>query len=141
MSALSMMKYLPPKSKFLTFDIVPWQNDPESILTMEDFVDGRLVQIIDDLSNLLTFIKYRDDFGETDLLLIDAAKDGVMEKRLINHFQSVQFRSHPILVFDDIRLWNMLKIWREISFPKLDLTSFGHWSGTGLVEWCTDNTG
>ena len=23
----------------------------------------------------------------------------------------------------------------EIARPKLDLTSFGHWSGTGLVEW------
>ena len=20
--------------------------------------------------------------------------------------------------------------------PKIDLTSFGHWSGTGLIEWC-----
>lgn len=41
----------------------------------------------------------------------------------------------PILVFDDIRAWNMLAIWREIRMPKLDLTSFGHWSGTGLVDW------
>ncbi|MGH7312141.1 MAG: hypothetical protein ACREJV_03130 [Candidatus Rokuibacteriota bacterium] len=31
--------------------------------------------------------------------------------------------------------WNMLAIWREIRMPKLDVTSFGHWSGTGLVEW------
>lgn len=36
---------------------------------------------------------------------------------------------------DDIRVWTMLKTWREISYPKLDLTSFGHWSGTGIIEF------
>jgi hypothetical protein len=29
----------------------------------------------------------------------------------------------------------MLDIWYNLDKPKLDLTSFGHWSGTGLVEW------
>lgn len=38
-------------------------------------------------------------------------------------------------LFDDIRVWNMLAIWRGIRRPKLDLTSFGHWSGTGLVDY------
>lgn len=37
--------------------------------------------------------------------------------------------------FDDIRLWNMLRIWREIRLPKMDMTSFGPWCGTGLCEW------
>jgi hypothetical protein len=38
-------------------------------------------------------------------------------------------------MFDDIRFWNMLRIWRNVAAPKLDITSFGHWSGTGLVDW------
>jgi hypothetical protein len=38
-------------------------------------------------------------------------------------------------MFDDIHLWNTLGTWRRISRPKLGLTSFGHWSGTGLVDW------
>jgi hypothetical protein len=37
-------------------------------------------------------------------------------------------------MFDDTRLPSMLKFWRELDYPKLDFTSFGHWSGTGLVE-------
>ena len=41
----------------------------------------------------------------------------------------------PIGVFDDIRQWTMLAIWRAVQRPKLDLTSFGHWSGTGLIDW------
>jgi hypothetical protein len=47
----------------------------------------------------------------------------------------VQFTAGPILVLDDIRLWTMLEIWRSVSWPKLDVTSFGHWSGTGMVDY------
>ena len=39
------------------------------------------------------------------------------------------------IVFDDIRLWNMLRIWHGIRRPKLDMVSFGHWSGTGWFDW------
>jgi hypothetical protein len=35
---------------------------------------------------------------------------------------------------DDIRFVNMVDNWNAIASPKLDLTSFGHWSGTGLVD-------
>jgi hypothetical protein len=28
----------------------------------------------------------------------------------------------------------MVNLWRRIDSPKIDLTSFGHWSGTGLVD-------
>lgn len=46
-----------------------------------------------------------------------------------------RFKTAPIVMFDDIRLWNMLAIWWRLDRPKLDLTSFWHWSGTGLVDW------
>ena len=69
------------------------------------------------------------------MIFVDAAKDGVMEQRLLDSFESVPFRTKPVIVFDDIRVWNMLKIWRNIRQPKLDLTSFGHWTGSGIVEW------
>jgi hypothetical protein len=42
---------------------------------------------------------------------------------------------HALVVFDDIRVMNMVATWRRIARPKLDLTSFGHWSGTGLIDW------
>ncbi len=28
----------------------------------------------------------------------------------------------------------MIDIWRSIKSPKLDATSFSHWSGTGIVD-------
>ena len=28
----------------------------------------------------------------------------------------------------------MTSLWRSINSPKIDATSFGHWSGTGIVD-------
>lgn len=40
-----------------------------------------------------------------------------------------------MLIFDDIYLNDEMKeFWYSIEYPKYDLTKFGHWSGTGLVE-------
>jgi len=35
---------------------------------------------------------------------------------------------------DDIRFKNMIPLWRSITQPKLDISSFGHWSGFGMVD-------
>jgi len=45
------------------------------------------------------------------------------------------FKTELWVIFDDIRDLNMLQFWRDIAPPKLDLSSFGHWTGTGLVRW------
>jgi hypothetical protein len=29
----------------------------------------------------------------------------------------------------------MNKIWNTISFKKFDLTKYGHWSGTGIIDF------
>ena len=57
------------------------------------------------------------------------------EKALLNNLAGLTFTNDPIVMFDDIRLLNMIEQWRALPRPKLDLTSFGHWSGTGLVDW------
>jgi len=136
LSSLTMKKYLSANASIVTFDIFPWKKYPgECILKEEDFADGRLIQYTDDLSTKEGFQKHAKLLKEADFIFVDAAKDGIQEQRLIDNFKTIQFSNSPIFLFDDIRLWNMLKIWREISMPKLDITSFGHWSGTGLVEW------
>ena len=57
-----------------------------------------------------------------------------MEHAFLRNFATLDFKRKPVVVFDDIRVWNMLGVWPTIERPKLDLTSFGHYSGTGLVE-------
>ena len=134
-SALAIKKFLPPGSRIITFDIVPWDKFPRCVLTNEDFADKRLTQIIADLTEKDTFNQYADILNKADFVFIDAAKDGMQEQIFINHFSDLNFTTNPIFMFDDIRLMNMIKIWNNLRRPKLDLTSFGHWAGTGLVDW------
>jgi predicted O-methyltransferase YrrM len=135
LSALSMKKYLLQGSKTITFDIIDWKSFPDSCLREDDFRDGMLFQYVDDLSDPSVIPKYLQFLKEASIIFIDAEKDGVMEQRFLDNFRSISFHTKPLIVLDDIRLWNMLRIWRNISLPKLDLTSFGHWSGTGIIEW------
>lgn len=52
----------------------------------------------------------------------------------INH-PMLPFRRNPIIVFDDIRLMRIVYVWRSIQRPKMDMTSFGHWSGGAAQAW------
>lgn len=139
LSALSMLKYLPANGRIVSFDIVPWAQYPRSCLIPQDFADGRLRQIIDNLGDREVFKSHRTLLERADLVFIDAAKDGRLEQKLLANFQSLSYEPKPIFVFDDIRLWNMLSVWRELRWPKLDLTSFGHWCGTGICEPSVDS--
>ncbi len=134
-SALAMKKFLMPQGKIYSFDIVPWQRFPRCVLTEADFEDGRLVQVIDDLTDVQVFKKHAPLLRQASLIFVDAAKDGVQEKKFLMNFATLDFVNHPVFVFDDIRVMNMIHIWNDIERPKLDLTSFGHWAGTGLVDW------
>jgi len=137
LSALSMKKFLKRKAKIYTFDLIKWNNIENTCLLEEDFKDNRLIKLISDLSNYDELKKHEDLLTNADLIFIDAEKDGIMEQNFINNFSKLKFKSNPLFIFDDIRLWNMISIWHNIKMPKLDLTSFGHFSGTGLVLWET----
>ncbi|MGA3068467.1 MAG: methyltransferase [Tepidisphaeraceae bacterium] len=135
LGTLCLLKYLPQGSRLVTFDLIAWNQTPERVLRDSDFAGGRLTQQYDDLSYPPGFEKNRALLEAADLILVDAAKDGLQEWRFIQNFAQCRFRNAPLIIFDDNRVWNMLPIWRSIDRPKLDLTSFGHWSGTGLVLW------
>jgi len=133
-SALTMKSYLPIDSKLITYDIIPWQEYPGCGLNEDDF-DSQMEQRIVDLSNPAQAQAELDTLAGADIIFADAAKDNIMEQKFCDLFDSINFAKPPLIIFDDIRMMAMLKVWRGLQHPKLDLTSFGHWSGTGLVEW------
>lgn len=135
LSALALKYFLPKEGRLYTFDILPWNEFEETVLTESDFADERLIQYTDDLTELGGILTHEELLKSADLIFIDAAKDGKCEPKLIDNLSNIKFKSPPLVVFDDIRLMNMVHIWRIIPYPKLDITSFGHWSGTGLVDW------
>ncbi len=134
LGTLAMQEALPPGGKILTFDIFPWSPE-ESVITQADIDGGAVVPLLDDLSRVEVAARYAKELKETDFFFIDAAKDGVQERVFLENFRVVGLKKGALLFFDDIRLWNMLAIWREIQMPKLDLTGLGHWSGSGIVLW------
>lgn len=136
LSALALKLMLPEHAVVHTFDLRPWNSFPETVLRPDDFDDRRLVAHAADLTDPHIFAGRAELLQRADFIFIDAAKDRICEPRLLENLKNLRFVRPPIVMFDDIRLWNMLAIWRAITLPKLDLTSFGHWSGTGLVDWC-----
>ncbi len=134
-ASLMIKKYIPENSVIHTFDIVPWNEFRDTCFVDSDFVDGKLVQHLDDLTTDSGFTKHKELLESADFIFVDALKDGIQEKKILQKLEQIQLQKNCVVMFDDIRLWTMIKIWREIKRPKMDVTSFGHWSGTGLIDW------
>lgn len=142
---LSLRRYLPEGANIATFDIVPWQQLPHTCFIASDFIAsdfiasdfnrGTITQYVADLADPAIALKHRDLLASASLIFIDGPHDGPTEYRMLEALQAVPFKTPPLLVFDDIKLPTMLRFWRDLPYPKLDFTSLGHWSGTGLAKW------
>ena len=124
------------ETRIHTVDLEPWTNKVGPWLTADDFRSGRVTQIVADMKSPELFARHADAIAEADLMLVDGPKDGYTEPAFFELLAKVPFRHLPLIVIDDIRVMNMLAVWRGLHRPKMDITSFGHWSGTGLVDWC-----
>lgn len=135
LGALSIKGSLPTGSELITLDLIPWSKFERSMFLPSDFEDGSLRQVLGDLSDRAFFDSFADTLSGCDFLFVDAPKNVQFENAFLNNLTSIHLPPTALVIFDDIRLWNMLQIWREITRPKLDITSFGHWSGTGIIDW------
>ena len=134
MSSRTFLDFSSKESNIHTFDIVKWHKF-DSHLTEEDFQSKRLKQHISDLSQKKEFKKYFELINNSDLIFLDAPKDGVFEYKFLNLLSNSKLKKKKrYLVIDDIKFLNMTSLWRSINSPKIDATSFGHWSGTGIVD-------
>jgi hypothetical protein len=95
-------------------------------------------------SRKLTTIEYRIGNALEDprllhapLILLDTYHDGIFEKQFYDHLKTNDYRG--LLILDDIHLNEpMRRFWNNIDKKKEDITEFGHWSGTGLVDFRID---
>jgi predicted O-methyltransferase YrrM len=117
-----------------TFDVVPWHKLP-SHLTPTDFEHGQVTQHLADLSSPDVFESYRALLEEADVIFLDGPKDNVFEYKFLDLLlKDPKPKEGKLLIMDDIRFVNMIPLWRSITLPKLDISSFGHWSGFGMVD-------
>lgn len=135
LSALAMLSYLPRDAQLTTVDIISWDKICGTFLRPTDFATGNFRQIVCDLRDPANCRVHTQLLQSADIIFIDGPKDGVFEPRLLENLSLIGLPRGPLLIFDDIRIWNMLATWRRIRYPKLDVTSIGHHTGTGLVEW------
>lgn len=137
LGSVALLQGMELDAKLYTVDIVPWNGfeGGRSWLAPEDFASGRVTQFVGDMSSAAFLESHRDALRHADLIFVDGPKDGITEKAFLANLAAVDFAGKPLVVFDDTRLLNMIDVWRAIDRPKMDLTSFGHWSGTGLVAW------
>lgn len=132
LSALAMKSRLPAGGRVVTYDIAPWTTFRGTALMAEDF-DGQLEQRLGDLSEPDFFAAQVDTLDAADLVLLDGPKDGRFEPTFLERYLPIFDGRDTVLVIDDTRFINMIQLWRDLPYPKLDITSFGHWTGTGLV--------
>ena len=116
-----------------TYDLIQWNKYPSGTHFTRDNMQN-INQVIGDLSQLDFFEKNFKILDNADFIFVDGPKDGVFEYKMIDLFKKLSKKESKYLFFDDIRFMNMIDLWVSISSPKIDLTSFGHWSGSGLVD-------
>jgi len=116
-----------------TYDIIKWDK-LQTHLTDENFKDKKIIQILSDLSNPEEYAKNIYILNQADLIFIDAPKDGVFEYKLLSLLTKLDKKDKKLIILDDIKFVNMIDLWVSIASPKLDISSFGHWSGTGIVD-------
>jgi predicted O-methyltransferase YrrM len=119
-------------SRVVTYDVIKYPPDHLSVdfSNLDGQIESRVINLIDEID----FASQTKTLSECDFIFIDGPKDGIFEYLLLDRLASVRYFRPKILVLDDIKFMNMIPLWRSIRNPKLDISSFGHWSGTGLVD-------
>jgi len=120
----------------VTYDIIEWDKLPlPSHFDISDIDGRRIKQVIGDLSDDIFFSQNIDILNNAEIIFMDAPKDNIFEYKMAEKFSRLSSLNKPkFLIIDDIQFVNMIDFWRSITSPKLDVTSFGHWSGTGIVD-------
>ncbi len=80
------------------------------------------------------FTRYLDLILASPLIYLDIAHDGIWERKLFNLLTKHKYKG--IMICDDINDFPELKkFWDEIEIKKYNITKYGHFSGTGLVDF------
>lgn len=79
-------------------------------------------------------LENKDDILNSQIILVDAAHDGKFEKEFLLFIKNNNYKG--TVFFDDIHWSNEMRdFWNNVckNEDKLDLTFYGHWSGTGVI--------
>jgi hypothetical protein len=76
--------------------------------------------------------QYDKSMLESPIIFIDTTHDGVFERDCYQYLIHNNYKG--LTVWDDIHLNDEMKsFWNTVTHPKIDISKFGHWSGTGAI--------
>ena len=121
-------------NKITSYNLVDDILDDNNVIYSKNNVEFKIKNVLDDL-NL-------DLISNTKIVMIDIDHVGTVEKKIIARLVELDFKG--IILLDDIHIpWKkpvnlnekMKDLWEnQLNFDKkLDVTKYGHWSGTGLI--------
>lgn len=98
---------------------------------------------VKDVNNIVFYVenmldnkpKFYDIIKKSSIIMMDVdPHDGIQEPLFMDLFREAEFEG--ILLLDDINLNQpMNNWWNNINIEKYDISKYGHWSGTGLVNF------
>ena len=110
-----------PRNKIISFDILP---ELVQLSQTPINIEFRVENILD--------LKNKELILSSPFIMLDTAHDGSFEYEFYNYLIEIGYKG--VLLLDDIHLnEQMQSFWRDIEEEKYDISSIGHWSGTGLV--------
>jgi hypothetical protein len=122
-----------PSNKVISYDIRGCIPSGHKICTKPN-LEFRVKNVIDDLTP--EFIQ------NVKIVMIDVDHFGTNERRILDTLLECGYQG--IILFDDIdhpelhMKIPMQEFWESVTQPKLDITKYGHFSGTGLVNLSND---
>ena len=101
--------------------------DKMDYMSYIDYLDN-----IDYILGDFTDSEYKDLLMKSPLIMLDTDHEGPFEHKAYQYLKDINWKGY--LLLDDIHLNAPMKeFWNQIDNEKYDITSMGHWSGTGLV--------
>ena len=101
---------------------------------MTTYVDGLIKAKFKKKSDINRFEKNFNKLNNANIIFMDAPKDDNFEYKMMRLFLKLDKKKGKLLILDDIKFVNMIDLWRSVKSPKIDLSSFGHWTGTGVID-------
>lgn len=124
-SAIAMS--LDTKYNILTYDIVEMKNKNYDYLT----------NIVFRITDYQKDFEYEDFILNSKMIFIDAPHDGTFERGVYSWLKEKKYSG--LTIWDDIHLNDAMKsFWNDVDLPKLDITKYGHITGTGAIYFSSD---
>lgn len=106
-----------------SYDIYSWLPDNETTIEQKSNVKLYVTDYMDHIDNMIK---------DCDLIVIDIDHSGTTEKSILDSLRTKKYQG--LVLLDDTNLNQEMKNFVE-SIPEkvIDITAYGHWSGTHLV--------